>query len=235
MDASVTFHATPPVGFSDPAFPLLLSDLTDAPGNPVAGAAPWWSPLLDELAHGILVIDRQGLILHANLAARRVLALAEAVRSDAGKLAWIAPEDASSFQQAFCRALAGKRQLIRPTAAAGRGLTLSLAVLPLRHSPGHPPSHFALLLSRTDVFDSGLLAAFSRSHRLTRTEEQVLIHLCRSMGAPAIARAMNVAVSTVRSHVRSLCAKTGSSGVRELVHRVAVLPPVAPELWAPLH
>jgi DNA-binding CsgD family transcriptional regulator len=34
----------------------------------------------------------------------------------------------------------------------------------------------------------------------------------------------------VRSHVRSLCAKTRSSGVRELVNRVAVLPPVAPSL-----
>jgi hypothetical protein len=30
--------------------------------------------------------------------------------------------------------------------------------------------------------------------------------------------------------VRSLCAKTRSSGVRELVNRVAVLPPVAPTL-----
>ena len=41
---------------------------------------------------------------------------------------------------------------------------------------------------------------------------------------------MKVAVSTVRSHVRSLCAKTQSSGVRELINRVAVLPPVAPSV-----
>jgi len=42
-------------------------------------------------------------------------------------------------------------------------------------------------------------------------------------------------VSTIRSHVRSLCAKTGSSGVRELVNRVAVLPPVAPPDLARVH
>jgi DNA-binding CsgD family transcriptional regulator len=39
---------------------------------------------------------------------------------------------------------------------------------------------------------------------------------------------LNVAVSTVRSHVRSICAKTRTSSVRELVQRVAILPPVAP-------
>lgn len=239
MDASVTFHAAPPAGLSDPALAPLSPELNDVPGNAAARSVPWWSPLLDELAHGILVIDREGVIVHANLTARRLLASAEMVRCDAGKLAWAATEDALSFQQALGRAMAGRRQLIQPTAGAGSGSGLgfarSLAVLPLRHSPGHSPTHFALLLSRTGVSESGLLAAFSRSHRLTRTEEQVLVHLCRSLGAPDVARQMNVAVSTVRSHVRSLCAKTASSGVRELVHRVAVLPPVAPELWTPVH
>ena len=54
--------------------------------------------------------------------------------------------------------------------------------------------------------------------------------LCQGFSAPQVAAKLNVAVSTVRSHVRSLCAKTRSSGVRELVNRVAVLPPVAPTL-----
>jgi len=39
----------------------------------------------------------------------------------------------------------------------------------------------------------------------------------------------------VRSHVRSLCAKTASSGVRELVNRVAILPPVAPSPLGQIH
>jgi DNA-binding CsgD family transcriptional regulator len=58
----------------------------------------------------------------------------------------------------------------------------------------------------------------------------VLGILCQGYSAPEIAVQMNVAVSTVRSHVRSLCAKTRSSGVRELINRVAVLPPVAPSV-----
>lgn len=44
---------------------------------------------------------------------------------------------------------------------------------------------------------------------------------------------MKVAVSTVRSHVRSLCAKTSTRGVRQLVNLVAALPPLAPARVAP--
>ncbi len=75
-----------------------------------------------------------------------------------------------------------------------------------------------------------MLCFFARGHNLTATEEHVLGILCQGYSAPQVASQLNVAVSTIRSHVRSLCAKTRSSGVRELVNRVAVLPPVAPSL-----
>ncbi len=239
MDVSVTLQAAPFDDLSDPAAALLMPEAPHLPDGPdvaseSAESDAWLPLLLDELAHGVIVIDRQGGVRHANQAARQVLTRAEVLCIDAGKLGWVRPEDAASFQQSLGQALAGKRQLIRPLPAAS-GAAFSLALLPLGHPSGRPAEHFALLLSRTGVSDSGLFAAFSRSHHLTRTEEQVLIHLCRSLGAPEIAREMNVAVSTVRSHVRSLCAKTASSGVRELVNRLAVLPPVAPELWAPMH
>ena len=75
-----------------------------------------------------------------------------------------------------------------------------------------------------------MLCFFARSHSLTAAEENVLGILCQGYSAPQTARQLKVAVSTVRSHVRSLCAKTRSSGVRDLVSRVAMLPPVAPTL-----
>ena len=69
---------------------------------------------------------------------------------------------------------------------------------------------------------------FARRHGLTPTEQHVLALLCEGLSAPQAAKQLHVAVSTVRSHVRSLCAKTRARGVRELVTRLAVLPPVAP-------
>ena len=71
-----------------------------------------------------------------------------------------------------------------------------------------------------------MVVFFARSHRLTRTEEQVLNLLCRSLSTLDIALTLDVAVSTVRSHVRSLCIRTGAKGARELVKRIATLPPV---------
>ena len=75
-----------------------------------------------------------------------------------------------------------------------------------------------------------MLCFFARNHGLTSAEESVLTVLCQGYSAPEVARQLKVAVSTIRSHVRSLCTKTGSSSVRELLNQVAMLPPVAPLL-----
>ena len=112
---------------------------------------------------------------------------------------------------------------------------LSIAVVPLRgESPGQAAT-LGLFLSRASVCDTLMLCFFARAHGLTNSEEQVLAILCQGYSAPEIAIQLNVAVSTVRSHVRSLCAKTQSNGVRALVGRVAVLPPLGSSLHHPVH
>jgi DNA-binding CsgD family transcriptional regulator len=113
---------------------------------------------------------------------------------------------------------------------------LALVVLPLKAQAAGRAPKAALLFARASVCDSLMLGFFARCHGLTATEEHVLGILCEGFSAPQVAVQMKVAVSTVRSHVRSLCSKTRSSGVRELVSRLAVLPPVAPPFWSePMH
>jgi len=41
-----------------------------------------------------------------------------------------------------------------------------------------------------------------------------------------IAEKLGVALSTVRTHIGTIRAKTGASSVKELLHRVAQLPPM---------
>ena len=188
--------------------------------------------LVDELAHGVLVVTAQSRILHANQAARRELEHAAVLGADRGELKVLMPADAKAFQNAMAKAVAGKRSLIR---LATEGVAFTLAVVPLQRLPGIPCERMALVLSRLGVSESGVFGAFARSHGLTQTEEQVLVFLCRCLSTPEIAVQMKVAVSTVRSHVRSLCAKTTSSGVRELVNRVAILPPIAPLPLGQIH
>nr|WP_277988840.1 LuxR C-terminal-related transcriptional regulator [Ramlibacter ginsenosidimutans] len=57
-------------------------------------------------------------------------------------------------------------------------------------------------------------------------EVEVLTMLCQDLTGPQIASRLNIQVSTVRTHIRSLCCKTRSSSVRALVSTIAMLPPL---------
>jgi DNA-binding CsgD family transcriptional regulator len=190
-----------------------------------AGPEGGLAALIDELAHGVVVTTEQGRILHANQAARHELVRAKSIALWQGGLVRACrPECDSELQIALARAAAGRRSLVHLAALEGPGI--SVAVVPLKHSQGD--ARCALVFSRAGVCDPMMLGFFSRRHGITPAEHQVLAGLCEGMSAPQIAVQLRVAVSTIRSHVRSICAKTRASGVRDLVQRVAVLPPVAP-------
>lgn len=190
------------------------------------------SLLVDVLGHGVIVVGEHGQIIHANRAARTELNRHRVLNRVGGEVHAMTPADCKTLQNALGKAVAGKRSLIN---VSGAGLTLTLAVVPLKPDADAWDARIALLFARAEVCESGMFGFFARSYGLTQTEEQVLAILCRGLSTPEIAVQLKVAVSTVRSHVRSLCAKTGSSGVRELVNRVAVLPPVAPLHLAQIH
>lgn len=179
--------------------------------------------LMDELAYGVLIIDLTGRLLHANHAARQELARGHFLCLGGDTLRTCRLAQAKILQESLVKVAAGKRSMV--TFAGTSDATLTLAVLPLQGR-----TRAALVFARASVCESLTLCFFARSHGLTHTEEHVLGILCQGYSAPQIAAEMKVAVSTIRSHVRSLCAKTYSSGVRQLVNRVATLPPVAPAL-----
>lgn len=203
------------------------------------GAVPASSPqldlLLDELAYGVAVTTGVGDLVHANHAARQELGRQHTLWVQNGRLRVQTPQDLQTLHGALTKATAGRRSLISLGGAEAH--RLSLAVVPMRRLQEGGPAHAALVFSRPTVCGSLMLCFFARSHSLTAAEENVLAILCQGHSAPEIALKLQVAVSTVRSHVRSLCAKTRTSGVRELVNRVAMLPPLAPAplLQEPMH
>jgi DNA-binding CsgD family transcriptional regulator len=205
-------------GFADPA--LLIA----TPGEPEPGPDVL-SMLIDVLAHGLVVLGERGQLVHANQIARMELNRGRVLYKAGDEVHAVTSADNKTLQLALGKAGAGKRSLIN---VSGSGLSLTLAVVPLKPETDSRKTRVALFFSRAEVCESGMFGFFARNYGLTQTEEQVLTILCRGLSTPEIAVQLKVAVSTIRSHVRSLCAKTGSSGVRELVNRVAVLPPVAP-------
>jgi DNA-binding CsgD family transcriptional regulator len=196
------------------------------------GAGHGLSWVLDELAYGVLLVSPKGKILHANQAARHELARRQMVSVHEGHVQAGDAVQSKMLLQALAKAETGRRSLVGLRSPVRK--RLNVAVVPL--GTERPHRSIALILSRASVCDAVMLCFFARTHGLTPSEEQVLAILCQGLSAPAAARQLNVAVSTVRSHVRSLCAKTQSNGVRALVGQVAVLPPIgAAHLQAPLH
>ena len=181
------------------------------------------SLLFDEISHGVLVVNPQGRVTHSNRAARATMAGCGVLYTQQGELLALSPIDAKLLYAALDKASAGVRSLVK---LSGSGVTLTLSAVPLQFKPGQACQQIALFFERTAICDSGMFVFFARSHGLTRTEEQVLTLLCRGLSTPDIATELNVAVSTVRSHARALCFKTGSKGCRELINRIATLPPV---------
>jgi DNA-binding CsgD family transcriptional regulator len=215
----------------------VLADIGKTGGSHVVDQQPGLGAmlalLLDEMAYATVIATPDAKVVHANHAGRHELARGRVLTSVKGALHTRAPEDMQILQDSLARAALGKRGLI--TLATSDGAYLSVAVLPLCTQAG-APARAALMFSRALVCESLMLGFFARIHSLTPTEESVLGILCQGHSAPEVAQQMQVAVSTVRSHIRSLCAKTRSAGVRELVNRVAVLPPVAPAFWhEPMH
>jgi DNA-binding CsgD family transcriptional regulator len=189
---------------------------------------------MDELAYGVLLASVKGQLLHANQAARHELARRQVLSVHEGHLQTPDVAQARILQQALAKAETGRRSLIALRAPSKA--RLSIAVVPLRGERPSGGGTVALFFSRASVVDAVMLCFFARTHGLTPSEEQVLSILCQGYSAPEIAEQLNVAVSTVRSHVRSLCAKTHCNGVRALVGQVAVLPPIgAAPLQDPLH
>lgn len=179
--------------------------------------------LFDEISHGMLVVSPQGRVLHSNRAARDEMTRNGVLFVRQDELQTMSPMDGKLLHAALAKAGGGIRSLVK---LSGSGITLMLSALPLKNNSGTYCEQIALFFERRGICDSGMFVFFARSHRLTRTEEQVLNLLCRSMSTPDIAKELDVAVSTVRSHVRSLCIKTGAKGAREMVNRIATLPPV---------
>ena len=211
---------------------FLGATLISAPAEQPEPTTELLSRLVDSLAHGVIVVSEHGQIIHANQAARVELSRRRVFDDLKGQIHAMSPSDGRALQKSLNQAAGGKRSLIK---VSGSGASLMLAVIPLKPANDGCEVKIALFFARAEVCESGMVGFFARSYGLTQTEEQVLTILCRGLRTPEIAVQMKVAVSTVRSHVRSLCAKTSTSGVRELVNRVAVLPPVAPLHLVQIH
>ena len=183
--------------------------------------------VFDEIDYGMLIIDAQGHILHANHLARHELANSRIIMSYGNSLLGSSAGFTSQIQQAMESSFRGQRRLLMLVEGERE---LSLAFTPLSHPLETDAPSVLVLMSRQSTCDNLAVRMFARTLSLSPSEESVLMGLCRGLQIAEIAEHHGVAESTVRSQIKTLREKAGAPSIRRLLHRVNSLPPVVPAL-----
>jgi DNA-binding CsgD family transcriptional regulator len=199
--------------------------------------------VLNQVDYGLAVVNadtRQ--LVFANAPAHNALYPASTQKTGLcvadGRLCTRQRAHAEQLNQALARTKAQLRGLL--TLAEGDS-EASVAVMPLTapamadtvpggNTTGAAPCYALLLFAKQQLCDSTSITLFAHERGLTRTEAQVLAHVCTGMRPSEIATRHGVHICTVRSQLRSIRLKTASDSVRELVDKVSVLPPLARQM-----
>jgi DNA-binding NarL/FixJ family response regulator len=212
--------------------------------------AHWLTLSLDHVGRGMLLVGAGGQLLHANRLARQALAGGTpALLLDVqGRLCAPNPRDNKLLTEAIEAALnKGLRRLLTLGRGAVAGASAApsasgpcenapttVAVLPIAAGTAGPASDLAspsgnvALISLQQSSRSKDLAVqiFAREHGCTSAETAVLEALLAGHTPEAIAQHKQVRLCTVRTQIGQLRLKTGSHTIRELLDRVAALPPM---------
>ncbi len=190
--------------------------------------------ILDRLRHPILLVDAAGMLRHANAAARDAFASGLAIRVVNDKLQCSNRSDDKALAQALDALViaaptsrGNERRFIRlrGTGAHQRyGISLS-ALRPAETLGAFGPLPLAMLVlhdgSQTAQCDPFVIQEL---FDLTPAEADVGALLSLGNSLDEIATLRHVALSTVRSQLRTLLSKTGTARQSDLVRRLLTLP-----------
>lgn len=186
---------------------------------------------LDAVTAGVILIDRDLRIVHANSAAQRLLGAGDLLRVAGSKLVARSPVLAANIEATMPRLLEPEAKLGRlgfgvPVASTG-GTPHVIHVLPLTQGelrPGLAPQAVAAIFVAPAAGPVGppgavLAALFD----LTPAESRVFEMLASGLTPGQIAERSGVSPSTVKSQLLRLFAKTGTRRQAELVQLAASL------------
>lgn len=179
----------------------------------------YWQAVVDEIDYPMLLVGSSMEVRCANRSARRRLHGDHPLRivkvDNVERLA------AASAHVAIAIGAATQRGLRRLVSIDAKGRSRRfVAVVPI-------DSHSVLLvLGRQSVCAPLTIDWFARDRGLTSSEAQVLGLLCAGLPPVDVAERQGVALSTVRTQLGSIRAKTAANSMRDLLDMVARMPPM---------
>lgn len=209
-------------------FDLLLDvphrPLPVEPGRSQTVPAHWYAQMLDEIDYGVLLLAGTTTVLHANHVARSELDAEHPLQLLGQQLRLRASVDVAALHAAVA---AAQNKGLRRLLSVGQGAhRITLAVVPLPRADANEEPHTLLVFGKRRMCEALSAQWFAQCHGLTTAEARVLAALCEGVEPTRIAALAGVAISTVRTQISSIRAKTGAESIRELVRQVAVLPPL---------
>jgi DNA-binding CsgD family transcriptional regulator len=180
--------------------------------------------VLNELDYGVVVVDADGKVLHANRAAGAALQAnhGTVLQDRDGQMVLVSKDRTlcAAIEGAAWRSLRALVTLDLPTGP------LPVAVMPLRGAQDSLVGAALLLLGKPELCPGQSLQCFALAHGLTAAETRVLTAL-RNGDCPAlIAERHRIAASTVSTQIKAIRAKTQASSIGALMRRLAALPPM---------
>jgi DNA-binding CsgD family transcriptional regulator/PAS domain-containing protein len=192
--------------------------------------ATTFADTLDGLSTGMFLVDANGRIVHANAAARCMLAAGEALHAGNAKLVAEDPRGDQLLRDVLAAAALGDAAVgtdgIAIPLSARDGDRYVAHVLPLtsgaRQRTGTAYKAAAAVFIRKAMFEApSTPELIAETYKLTPMELRVLLALIKTGGISEIAETLGIAETTVKSHLGQVYAKTGAKGHADLVKLMA--------------
>lgn len=190
-----------------------------------AAIVPVLMRLLDEIDYGLVLLDAAGTLRCTNRRALQSFAELGPLRLAQGRVMARHAADQQALERAIEQARCNRRTFVALRRGASRA---TVAIVPIER-PGaarSEPLSILLVLQRERVCEPLTLDYFARAHRLTLAERNVLDGLCAGQRPAQTALRLGVALSTVRTQISNIRAKTDADSIAGLLSRLAALPPM---------
>lgn len=173
---------------------------------------------LNELSSGALILSQKGEIIFANPLAENMLRLGNNPTTNHGKLRSINALDRSNIDKAILNATKGLGSTLRfdnPTPIGSRFATFS----PLNSifHLGQGEKFIFVLLADQHKQNNQIIDKIATTYGLSVAETRVLTHLLTKKSPQQIADVLGVSITTLRTQLKAIFAKTNTKNQRELV------------------
>jgi DNA-binding CsgD family transcriptional regulator len=180
--------------------------------------------ILDELDYGVMLLDTNARLQYANKAAHQVLHSMQGLQLKHGVLSTVCSGQASLFRATVHDAGKGKRGMILLGPLHSR---LPISFVPLTVNDDVSERLFIkVIMGKPSLCEAISLHFFAKCFALTNAESNVLNQLSIGLSVTQIAEKASLAVSTVRTQLKQICAKTGTHSQTQLLSNLGKLPPM---------